>query len=64
MEPRTAKLLVALASSLLPGVDYQDRKHWEISAGRWRLARWHPGAPCKLVPNQTHRISLIRVRKY
>lgn len=64
MQPRTAQLVAAIAASLLPDLYYKDRKHWEIAAGRWRLARWHPEAPCKLVPKQPHRLSLIRIRKF
>lgn len=30
------------------GLEYGNRKHWELTVRRWRISRWCPGAPCHL----------------
>lgn len=40
----------------------RDRRHWEFAWGRWRLARWCPGAPCHLTADRRHPITVWKVR--
>jgi hypothetical protein len=44
-------------------ITWQDRKHWEVGIGRFRVARWHRGAPCRwLAASVSHPIRAWKVR--